>query len=127
MDISGKLIKILPPITGNGANGQWKKQSFVIEYINGQFPKKACFQVWGDKTDLSSLVEGSDIHVYFEPESREYNGNWYTDLRAWKVESAQNRPAAPSMPTPPPSGAPLPTEVPDFMDSGSKGDEDLPF
>ena len=45
MDISGKLIKVLEPITGTGANGTWKKQSFVIEYASGQFPKKACFQV----------------------------------------------------------------------------------
>ncbi|MBQ4475001.1 MAG: DUF3127 domain-containing protein, partial [Bacteroidales bacterium] len=86
MDISGKLIKVLEPITGTGANGTWKKQSFVIEYASGQFPKKACFQVWGDKVNLSSFVEGEEIHVFFEPESREYNNNWYTDLRVWKVE-----------------------------------------
>ncbi len=130
MDISGKLIKKLEPITGTSANGTWKKQLFVIEYASGQFPKKACFQIWGDKVDISSLVEGEEIHVFFEPESREYNNNWYTDLRAWKVEAAQNQNGgfAPQMPTPPPpTGAPAPTEVPGFMDAGSKDDDDLPF
>ena len=129
MDISGKLIKVLEPITGTGATGTWKKQSFVIEYTSGQFPKKACFQVWGDKVNLSSLVEGEEIHVFFEPESREYNNNWYTDLRVWKVESAQNQTGSfSSMPTPPPpTGAPMPTEVPNFVDAGSNADDDLPF
>ena len=102
MDISGKLIKILEPVTGTSANGTWKKQLFVI---------------------------GEDVHVFFEPESREYNNNWYTDLRAWKVESVQNQAGSfSSMPTPPPpTGAPAPTEMPDFMGSDDNVDGDLPF
>lgn len=125
MEITGKLIKILPPVTGNSANGQWKKQSFVIEYASGQFPKKVCFQVWGDKINMANLVEGEDIHVFFEPESREYNNNWYTDLRVWKLEALQNQNPT-SMP--PKNVAPAPTEEPPFInDSNSQTDDDLPF
>ncbi len=127
MEITGKLIKILQPITGNSANGQWKKQSFVIEYASGQFPKKVCFQVWGDKINFANLVEGEEIRVFFEPESREYNNNWYTDLRVWKIESIQNQNPS-SMPQQPNATAPAQTEVPPFIEaSNSQDGDDLPF
>jgi len=31
MEIKGKLAQILPAQTGQGRNGEWKKQDFVIE------------------------------------------------------------------------------------------------
>jgi hypothetical protein len=43
--------------------------------------------LWGDKTEqINGLQPGEDVKISFDPESREYNGRWYTDLRAWKVE-----------------------------------------
>lgn len=126
MDISGKLIKILPAETGNSARGTWKKQAFVIETTNGQFPKKVCFQTWGDKVDLSRLTEGEEVRVFFDPESREFKEKWYTDLTAWKVEPAQNQNPNVQPPVQQPF-APAPTEVPPFADSNSEKDDDLPF
>jgi hypothetical protein len=32
------------------------------------------------------LVEGTILNVHFEIESREFNGKWYTNLTALKVE-----------------------------------------
>ena len=86
MDISGKVIQVLPLQTGQGKNGEWRKQDFVIE-VPGQYPKKVCIAVWGDKIDASSLKEGKDVTVSFDIESREFNGKWYTDVKAWKIES----------------------------------------
>ncbi len=126
MDISGKVIKVLPAESGTSARGEWKKQAFVIETASGQFPKKVCFQVWNDKVNLSSLVPNEDVKVYFEPESREYNEKWYTDLTAWKIETAQNQ--NPPM-TPPPAfnNIPLPTDVPENISSVAEEGDDLPF
>ena len=31
MEIKGRLAKILPVQTGQGKNGEWKKQEFVID------------------------------------------------------------------------------------------------
>ncbi len=122
MEIVGRLIQLLPPVTGEGKNGAWKKQSFVIE-IQSDYPKKICFVTWGDKVDLNSMTESDTLKVYFEPESREYNGNWYTDLRAWKIEimSAGGTPVSGNTP-------PLPTEndIPPLMMEEEDGD-DLPF
>jgi hypothetical protein len=47
MDISGKVIQILPKQTGAGKNGPWEKQDYVIE-IQGTYPKKVCFNLWGN-------------------------------------------------------------------------------
>ena len=90
IEIEGKLIKILPEQTGDGKFGKWIKQEFVIETFD-QYPKKVCFSSWGDKTDaLKQFKEGDSIIVSFNPESREYNDRWYTDLRAWKIVKSEN-------------------------------------
>lgn len=102
MDIKGKLFKILPVQIGQGKNGEWKKQEFVIE-TPGTYPKKVCFSMWGDKIDfLSSLSENEEVTVSFDIESREFKERWYTDARAWKIEkgsSSNSFSDEPPMPT----------------------------
>ena len=89
LEISGKVIQILPMESGEGRTGQqWKKQHFVVEFMDGNYPKKLCVMLWGEKTDLLKKVQpGADVKVSFNVESREYNGRWYTDVKAWRVES----------------------------------------
>ena len=89
MEIKGRLIKILPAQTGQGRNGEWKKQEFVIE-LEGSYSRKLCFSSWGDKVDVGSLVEGTMLNVNFDIESREFNGKWYTNLTASRVEAADD-------------------------------------
>ena len=87
----GKVIKILQKITGESQNGTWEKQSFVIETL-GEYAKKICFQVWGDKTKLLlNLKEGQLVTVNFNLESREYNEKWYTDATAYSVYPGEGR------------------------------------
>lgn len=86
LDISGKVVLVLPEQTGTGKNGQWMKQDFIIE-TQEQYPRKVCFSAWGDKTAVvKSLKPGVMINVSFNAESREFNGKWYTDLKAWKID-----------------------------------------
>lgn len=96
MELSGKLLLLLPPQTGNGRNGTWKKQDFVIETTDN-FPKKVCLSAWGDKIDLSRLQPGQTVKVSFDIESREYNGRWYTDLKAFNLQAAQGSNSAPAV------------------------------
>jgi len=86
MEIKGKLIQLLPLQTGEGKNGQWRKQDVIIE-TQAQYPKKVCISIWGDKINESQLQIGNELNVSFDIESREYNSRWYTDVKAWKVES----------------------------------------
>jgi len=87
LEITGKLIKLLPEQTGAGKNGNWVKQEFIIETTE-QYPKKVCCSLWGDKVGaIKSVPPGEMVKVSFNVESREYNERWYTELRAWKIEA----------------------------------------
>jgi hypothetical protein len=86
MQFTAKLIQILPLQTGEGKNGPWKKQDIIVE-SPGEYPKKVCVSAWGDKISQDLLQVGKQLNISFDVESREYNGKWYTDVKAWKVES----------------------------------------
>ena len=126
MDITGKVTRILPLVTGQGRNGEWRKQEFVIEIESGGFQKKVCFSLWGEKIDQSSLAENDVVKVYFDLESREYNQRWYTEARAWKVEKQTGAATA----APAAAEAAPPTNISPF-DEPAGGDNsevnDLPF
>jgi len=89
MQLTAKLIQILPLQSGEGKVRQWKKQDIIVE-TDGQFPKKICVSIWGDKIDMSQLQIGNQLNISFDVESREYNGRWYTDVKAWKIEVSGN-------------------------------------
>ncbi len=84
MEITGKIIEILPEQSGESARGPWRKQNYVLE-TNGQYPKTICFMVWGDKIDEFAIQKTETLTAAINLESREYNGRWYTDVKAWKV------------------------------------------
>ena len=114
MDLSGKVISQLAEVSGNSKSGNaWRKQEYIIE-TEGQYPKKVCVSIWGDKIDQFALKTGEQVTLGVDLESREFNGRWYTDVRAYKVDRAQS------------GGAGIPTpEVDTFY---SEGEEDrLPF
>ena len=87
MQITAKLFQLLPLQTGAGKNGPWKKQDFIVETLDA-YPKKICISVWGDKINLAVLQPGATVKIDFDVESREYNGRWYTDVKAWRIEPA---------------------------------------
>jgi hypothetical protein len=116
MELKGKVIQLLPLQSGMGKKGPWKKQEFIVE-TQSQYPKKVCLSVWGDKVDQFGISVGQFVNVSVELESREYNGRWYTEARAWKVEKNASGAA----------DAPPPTmEEPFIADSNNTAD-DLPF
>lgn len=118
MEIKGKLVKVLPVQTGQGRNGEWKRQEFIIE-LDGTYPRKACISAWGDKVNVASLVPGTMINVFFDIESREFNEKWYTSLTAWRVDiEAETQQAPAPMP-------PIEAYRPEM--SASPMNDDLPF
>ncbi|MDZ4758604.1 MAG: DUF3127 domain-containing protein [Bacteroidota bacterium] len=119
LEVSGKLIKLLPKQTGEGKNGPWSKQDFVIE-TSEQFPKKICFSAWGERaTQIETMPEGTDLKVSFDVQSREYNDRWYTDLKPWKID-VLSAGSSPSTPQTQDSIATDPFEP-------GQSDDDLPF
>ena len=94
MELKGRVIQLLPQQSGMGKKGPWKKQEFILE-TQSQYPKKVCLSVWGDKVDQYNLAIGDEVNVAVDLESREYNGRWYTEARAWKVEKTGQQSAPP--------------------------------
>jgi hypothetical protein len=118
MEIKGKIFSILPLATGTSAKGPWKKQEYILQTTE-QFPKKICFVVWGEKIDEYALRENDSVTVSIDIESREFNGRWYTDVKAWKVAKDEKGAVA----APADTSAPFPTEPPMQDDMA----DDLPF
>lgn len=89
MQVKGKIQQILEPESGvSKAGKEWKKQEFVIETTE-QFPRKICFTLFNDKLSLiSGVSNGDDIEVHFNIESREFNGKWFHNINAWKIDRA---------------------------------------
>lgn len=83
MNIKGTVKQVLAVQSGESANGGWQKQEFIIE-TEGQYPKQVCIGLWGDK--VNTVQVGSVVNVEVNVESREYNGRWYTEVKAWKVD-----------------------------------------
>jgi len=123
MEINGKIIEVLEEKSGQSAKGGWRKQEYIIE-TQDQYPKKICFMVWGDKIDDFGIKQNQELEVSIDIESREYNGRWYTDVKAWKV--AQKGASTSNSSEPSGNAAPPPTEEPLGLDEESSVD-DLPF
>lgn len=122
MDITGRITHKLAIQKGTSARGEWQKQEFVIEYQEGQYPSSICFNLWGDKVnDLNSFNIGDQVKVYFNISSREYNGKWYNDLRAWRIEKVTDNPAPAYEPQPSAPSQPVSDNV------AGPDEDDLPF
>jgi hypothetical protein len=118
--VKGKIQQILKPESGVSRSGnEWKKQEFVIE-TEEQFPRKVCFTLFGDKVSLiDGLKTGEEVEVSFNVESREYNGKWFHNINAWKID----KPVSANMPEPPPEFR-MEDIPPEPMDDPAN---DLPF
>ena len=89
LQIKGTVKKILEEQSGTGKNGKWRKRDFILE-TEGKYPKKVCITQWSDNIDKADVQKGEQITAHIDIQSREYKGNWYTDVKAWKVEKGAN-------------------------------------
>ena len=124
MEFEGVVYKIMPATTGTSARGDWQRQEVIFE-LPQEFSRKVCVIFFNRPSDVASLKEGKAYTVSINIESREYNGRWYTDVRAWRVQPKQEE-ATPAQPMPdmPPFG-----DEPQYTPAASSAAEvdDLPF
>ena len=107
MDFEGKVLEILPPVSGQTARGTWERQTVVFEQANKQYGKEIAVTFMNKGQEVANLRVGETYLVSFDIESRNYQGKWYTDVRAWRVQPKQQEVApqgAPAMPDMPPFG-----------------------
>jgi len=87
LKITGTVTELLDPQSGEGKSGTWTKQEFILQTDDDKYPKSICIEIWGDKVDPPGI--GEHVTASINIESREYNSRWYTNVRAWKIESEQ--------------------------------------
>jgi len=117
LQITGQVIDVLEEQSGESKNGPWRKQEFILE-TQGDYPKQICVVQWGDNIEKFGVQKDETITAHIDIQSREYNGRWYTDVKAWRVERPEGQGAAPPIP----GDEPWP-EAPDVADD----DDGLPF
>lgn len=148
MELVGKIIQVLPAQEGVGRNGNpWKVQPYVLETLD-QYPRKVHFEVFGEDRIKQNPCEIDQlVTISFDIESREFNGRWYTSIRAWRIQQGDmTQAAAPAPAAAPvaaaPAAAPAPANAPaaqpaapqapvanvdPFDASAGDGTSDLPF
>ena len=136
MEVVGKIIQVLPIQEGVGRNGNpWKVQPYVLETLD-QYPRKVHFEVFGeDRIRMNPCAIDQLVTVSFDIESREFNGRWYTSIRAYRivqgdVTQGATAPAAAPVAAAPAQAAPaeeVPANVDPFDASAGDGTSDLPF
>lgn len=131
MDITGKIIWASQPRSGvsQRTGNSWKSQDFVIEFIDGQYPRHCMFTVFGEeRLGQMNMQIGNEYTVSFDIDAHEYNGRWFNDLRAWRATA----PAAPAAAAAAPAaGIPSPAAVPPpaapAPEAPAEPQDDLPF
>lgn len=139
MEIVGKIIAALPEVGGTSKAGNpWRKRDYVLE-TQETYPKKIAFNFFNDRIDQFPLQVGQVVKLFFDIDSREYNGRWYVECRGWKTEAPDAAPAvpAPAAPAAPASYGPA-TQMPTgyatpaappapAVDLAPSATDDLPF
>ena len=82
----GKLEKIFDT---EQKSASFQAREFVIEVEDGQYPQMVKFQLVQDKCALvDDYSEGDRIEVEFDLRGREWNGKYFTNLQAWRINRA---------------------------------------
>jgi hypothetical protein len=67
----------------------FNKREFVVTSEADKFPQEIKFECLKDKVELvNKLNKGDKVKVTFDINGREWQGKYFVNLAAWKVESA---------------------------------------
>ena len=125
MEISVKIIKILDAQSFNSKNGEITIKNTFVGETQGQYPKNIAFSVLGeDKFNQMGIVVGGQYNVSFDVESREWQGKWFTECKAWKAVRVDGVQQSAAQPARQPSASPAPAQA---ETNGSNANEDVPF
>tara|TARA_B100001758_G_C18119266_1_gene457829 strand:+ start:164 stop:520 length:357 start_codon:yes stop_codon:yes gene_type:complete len=114
--VKGKLSSKLSVESGTSKAGkEWKKQSFLLD-TGAQYNPEICFQLFGEEKIemLNHHNEGDQVEVSFNLSSKEFNGRYFHNIDAWRIENL-NRGSSNEM-----------EENPEFNTPANEED-DLPF
>jgi single-strand DNA-binding protein len=121
-EVEGKLHK---KFDTESKTETFQARDFVIE-IEGNYPQLVKFQLVQDRCALlDPFEEGQMIKVHFDLRGREWNGKYFTNLNAWRLEQAGQAQAAPTASAAPPASDDTFPSADD--EPAAEADDDLPF
>lgn len=83
-ELNGTVKKIFEEKTFSGG---FNVREFVVTTDADKFPQDICFQCVKEKVELvNKLKEGDKVKVGFDLRGREYQGRYFVNLNAWKIE-----------------------------------------
>ena len=126
MEVSGKIKLIFDE--QSFASG-FTKREFVIT-TQEQYPQDLKFECVKDKTAmLNGLQPGADVTVHFNLRGNEYQGKYFVNLQAWKLDKGVSTGAEESFDQFQgiPNAAPLPTADNMQPQGDNFENDDLPF
>ncbi len=138
-EIVGKLYKKFP---AESKSPTFQTRELVLEVVEGNYPQLVKFQLTQERCNLlENYNEGEEIKVHFDLNGREWQGKFFTNLTAWRLEKGggeataaatgstipvqqAQQTSAPKTAAPPPS-----SDFPSLADEPFKtvGEDDLPF
>lgn len=121
-EVEGILHKVFET---ESKTASFQAREFVIS-TEGNYPQFVKFQLTQDRCGIvENHKEGEKIKVHFDLRGREWQGKYFTNLNAWRIDkvSADGQPDFPDFAEEPPAG------FEEFNnDGGGQEDfEDLPF
>lgn len=80
--ITGKVLALTDKVEGQNERGDWARRSIIVEY-GDEYPRKVC--ITAGNAERIATIESLELGKYYAFgvvfESREVNGNWFTDIR----------------------------------------------
>ena len=116
MELEGTIFK---KFDTQKVKDSFQKREFVIEVSDGAYPQRIKMELTQDKCQLlDSYQEGDKIKVSFNIRGSEWQGKYFVNLQAWKIDgqggSSTGNNGGGYTPPPP-------------VDSTDGSDNDLPF
>nr|DAT97344.1 MAG TPA: Single-strand binding protein strand beta-sheet extended loops.85A [Caudoviricetes sp.] len=94
LELTGTIVQVLPYEGGTSKAGkEWRKGVFILE-TQEQYPRKVAISIFNDNIDKYPTQVGTVVTAHIEIESREWNGKWYTEVKAWQITYPQGQPVA---------------------------------
>jgi len=112
LELNGKLVK---KFEEQKISDKFKKREFVIETSENKFTEQIKFELVQDRTDLIDPYQiGDNLKITFNLKGREWQGKYFVNVQAWRIEKAgesnQTQESPEGYPPPPPP------ETDNFMD-----------
>lgn len=117
MNLTGTIIQILPAREGvsQRTGNPWKIQEYVLE-TDEQYPRKVCFEVFGEeRINYLNLQLYEKVTLEIDIESHEFNGRWFTSVKAISAARLTG------------GTAPSPTPQPTLQSAAQEDDGGIPF